>query len=48
LKALAEQEGGIFSSIAMKIGAPLQDIKSETDKAIDSLPRQTGAGPEEE
>ena len=45
LKALIEQDGGIFSSLAMKIGAPVQDIKRETDQAIDNLPRQTGAGP---
>jgi ATP-dependent Clp protease ATP-binding subunit ClpB len=31
--------------MAMKIGANLQDIKQEIDRALDSLPRQTGAGP---
>ncbi len=45
LKALASQDGGIFSSMAMKIGTSLQDIKQEIDRALDSLPRQTGAGP---
>ena len=45
LKALVEQADGIFSSIAMKIGAPLADIRTDVDNAIQSLPRQTGAGP---
>ncbi len=45
LKALLEQDGGIFGTIAQKIGVPVHDIKRETDAAVAALPRQTGAGP---
>ncbi len=45
LLALIDQEGGIFNSIAQKIGASQQDTRSEADAAVKSLPRQTGAGP---
>jgi ATP-dependent Clp protease ATP-binding subunit ClpB len=45
LKALIEQEGGIFSSIAQKLGAPVNQIKSELNEYIDTMPRQKGAGP---
>ena len=45
LLALIDQEGGIFGSIAQKIGASLHDARSEADEAVKSLPRQTGAGP---
>jgi len=45
LKALMEQEGGMFTSIAMKIGAPINEIKDEVNKTMNGLPRQTGAGP---
>ena len=45
LKGLLEQEGGIFTSIAQKIGASLQDIRTEVDTEIANLPRQIGAGP---
>ena len=45
LKALVEQDGGIFTSIAQKLGAPLSQIRSELKAYIDSMPRQTGAGP---
>ena len=45
LNALIKQDGGIFTSIAMKIGASIADIQGEVDKAINSLPRQVGAGP---
>ncbi len=45
LLALIDQEGGIFGSIAQKIGASVQDTRSEVDEAVKSLPRQTGAGP---
>jgi ATP-dependent Clp protease ATP-binding subunit ClpB len=45
LKALVVQEGGIFTSIAQKIGVSPSDIKSEIDSAITSMPRQVGGGP---
>ncbi|MCL1911626.1 MAG: ATP-dependent chaperone ClpB [Leptospirales bacterium] len=45
LNALIKQDGGIFTSIAMKIGALPADIQGDVEKAINSLPRQTGAGP---
>ncbi|OHD63249.1 MAG: ATP-dependent chaperone ClpB [Spirochaetes bacterium RBG_13_51_14] len=45
LLALIDQEGGIFASIAQKIGASLHDLRNEADAAVKSLPRQTGAGP---
>jgi ATP-dependent Clp protease ATP-binding subunit ClpB len=45
LLALADQDGGIFGSIAQKIGAPLNDLRNEADAAVKALPRQTGAGP---
>ncbi len=45
LLALIDQEGGIFGSIAQKIGAPVQDLRTEADEAVKSLPRQVGAGP---
>jgi ATP-dependent Clp protease ATP-binding subunit ClpB len=45
LKALTEQEGGMFTSIALKIGAPVNEIKDEVNKTMNELPRQTGAGP---
>jgi ATP-dependent Clp protease ATP-binding subunit ClpB len=45
LLSLIDQEGGIFGSIAQKIGASLQDTRSEADEAVKSLPKQTGAGP---
>jgi len=45
LLALAEQDGGIFGSIAQKIGASIGDVRAEADAAVKSLPRQVGAGP---
>ncbi len=45
LKALVEQDGGLFTSISQKIGAHVTEIRSETNKAIDNLPRQVGGGP---
>lgn len=45
LLALIDQEGGIFSAIAQRIGARTADIREETDAAVKSLPRQIGAGP---
>ena len=45
LLGLVDQEGGIFSSIAQKIGVRLHDIRNEADGAVKELPRQVGAGP---
>ena len=45
LKSLAGQDGGIFSSIAQKIGASVLDIKNEVDNAISTFPKQIGGGP---
>jgi len=45
LKGLAIQEGGIFTTIAQKIGVSSHDVVAEIDEAIASLPRQMGGGP---
>jgi len=45
LKALVEQEGGIFTAIGLKIGASVHDVRDEADSTVTGLPRQTGAGP---
>ena len=45
LKALVVQDGGIFQSIAQKIGASTHEIRDEIEGAINRLPRQVGAGP---
>jgi len=45
LKALAEQDDGLFSSIAQRIGVSLDSLKNEINEAVNSLPRQVGAGP---
>jgi ATP-dependent Clp protease ATP-binding subunit ClpB len=45
LKALVEQDGGIFQAIAQKIGVSPPAIRNEVDRAVSSLPKQTGAGP---
>ncbi len=45
LKALVDQEGGIFGSIARKIGISAQEIKNEVEAEIAKLPKQYGAGP---
>jgi len=45
LKALVEQDGGIFTPMAQKLGVVPQEIKSEVDAALGSMPRQYGAGP---
>ncbi len=45
LKALIDQDSGIFSSIASKMGVLIKDIRNELNNALDSMPRQIGAGP---
>ncbi len=45
LKALIDQDGGIFTAIAEKLGASCRDIKTELDQYIKSMPRQVGGGP---
>ena len=45
LKALIDQDGGIFTAIAEKLGASCRDIKNELDLYIKSMPRQVGGGP---
>jgi len=45
LKAATDQDGGIFSAIAEKLGAPLKEIKNEINQYIATMPRQTGGGP---
>lgn len=45
LKALIDQDGGIFSTIARKIGVSPGDIKTEIDAEIQKMPKQYGAGP---
>ncbi len=45
LLSLVDQDGGIFGSIAQKIGASIADIRNEVNGAVKSLPRQVGAGP---
>ena len=45
LKAAADQDGGIFSAIAEKLGAPLKEIKNEINHYIATMPKQTGGGP---
>jgi len=45
LKALVDQQGGLFSTLAQKMGVHLGAMKSEIDEAVDSLPSQTGGGP---
>jgi len=45
LKALIEQDGGIFTAIAEKLGALTRDIKNELDQYIKTMPRQVGGGP---
>ncbi len=45
LKAIIEQEGSIFESIAQKLSVSSFEIRREVDSALDSLPRQVGAGP---
>ncbi len=45
LKALIDQDGGIFGTIARKIGISLTDIKSEVEVEIEKMPKQYGAGP---
>lgn len=44
LKALIEQDSGMFSSVAQKIGASIPEMRHETDMALDSFPKQIGAG----
>jgi ATP-dependent Clp protease ATP-binding subunit ClpB len=45
LLAFIDQQGGIFGSIAQKIGASLSDLRNEAAAAVKSLPSQVGAGP---
>jgi ATP-dependent Clp protease ATP-binding subunit ClpB len=45
LKALIDQDGGIFTAIAEKLGASCRDIKTELDQYIKTMPRQVGGGP---
>ncbi|MFC1670940.1 ATP-dependent chaperone ClpB [Spirochaetota bacterium] len=45
LKSIVNQDGGIFNSIAQKIGISTGNINDEVDKALQSLPTQHGAGP---
>ncbi|HOO70473.1 MAG TPA: ATP-dependent chaperone ClpB [Spirochaetota bacterium] len=45
LKALVDQEGGIFESIAQKIGASTFGLQDEINQTLSGLPRQVGAGP---
>ncbi len=45
LLGLIDQEGGIFASIAQKIGVRLHELRIEADTAVKELPRQVGAGP---
>ena len=45
LKALIEQDGGIFTSVAQKLGAAVNQIRSELNEYMDTMPRQKGAGP---
>ena len=44
LKALINQDGGIFNSIAQKIGVSIPVINADVDKAIENLPKQLGGG----
>ncbi|MCX8124849.1 MAG: ATP-dependent chaperone ClpB [Spirochaetes bacterium] len=45
LYALVNQDDGIFRPIAQKLGASVEDIKHELAIALQSLPKQYGAGP---
>lgn len=45
LKALIDQDGGIFTAIAEKLGAPTRDIKSELEQYIKTMAKQVGGGP---
>ncbi len=45
LKALIDQEGGIFTAIAEKLGALTRDIKSELEQYLKTMPKQVGGGP---
>lgn len=45
LLALLTQDGGIFNSLALKIGAAPGEIKKEISDAVDSLPKQIGGSP---
>ena len=45
LLALVDQEGGLFTSIAQRIGASAHIIREEVKDVIGKLPRQVGGGP---
>ncbi len=45
LKALIEQDGGMFLPIIQRIGASITDIRNEVEADITTLPKQHGGGP---
>jgi len=45
LKALTAQQGGMFQSLAQKIGTQIETVSEEASTVIAKLPRVTGAGP---
>ncbi|MCU0846520.1 MAG: ATP-dependent chaperone ClpB [Spirochaetes bacterium] len=45
LLALVDQDEGIFGSISQKIGASAVQVKGDAAKAVETLPKQVGAGP---
>jgi len=45
LSALIDQEGGLFASIAQRIGASIHIIREETKETLSKMPRQVGGGP---
>ncbi|HPQ55300.1 MAG TPA: ATP-dependent chaperone ClpB [Spirochaetota bacterium] len=45
LKSLVDQDGGIFTPIAQKIGVSVSEIRSEIERELETLPKQYGGGP---
>ena len=45
LKSLVDQDGGIFTPIAQKIGVSVSEIRSDIEKELETLPKQYGGGP---
>ncbi|HNX59015.1 MAG TPA: Clp protease N-terminal domain-containing protein, partial [Spirochaetota bacterium] len=45
LLALIDQEGGLFTSIAQRIGASIHIIREEAKDTLSKMPRQVGGGP---
>jgi ATP-dependent Clp protease ATP-binding subunit ClpB len=45
LLALIDQEGGLFTMIAQKLGASVHILREEVKEVLDKMPRQTGGGP---